>query len=347
MERDEAEELHEPRRHEEFLTMHGLADPAHKSQDGADVRQAMEAFLLTLSNKGDTPGHVEDVRRTLTSLLEAAGWRQVGDVEATAVSEWVAGRRASGTATRGLARAMGAAKQFSRWLHRTGRTQTDRLIVLERPKIIPGECRRRGALDEAAIEKLLLETAKAPSLYGLSGPARALVYWICVETGLRRSEVFSLTPSNLDFTTAPADPCIVVCGRSTKNRKVANLPVTQTLAAAMALVAEGLESDAPLIGHPPGRAAEMLQCDLKRAGLPLVDETGGILDFHSLRHTFATRLARMDVHPRVAQALLRHSRIEMTMQTYTHLRSADTRSAIEGLDRAHRKIALDRAGAAG
>jgi integrase len=344
MDRQQALLLHEPRRRDEFMAQNGLTDPARKSQLGADLLETLKSFLLALSNKGDTPGHVEDLRRTLTSLFEASRWLRVGDMETTAVSEWVAGRRASGTATRGVARCIGAAKQFSRWLHHTGRTENDRLIILQRPQVIVGECLRRGALDEAAIEQLLEVTATAPALYGLSGAARALVYWICVETGLRRLEVFSLTPANLDFT--PADPCIVLRGRSTKNRKVANLPVTRTLAAAIAEVAKGLVPDEPLIGHPPRRTADMLRRDLERAGLPLTDETGGQIDFHALRHTFGSRLARNGVHPKTAQLLMRHSRIELTLQTYTHLRLSDTRSAIEGLDRFH-NIALDKAGAAG
>jgi hypothetical protein len=42
------------------------------------------------------------------------------------------------------------------------------------------------------------------------------------------------------------------------------------------------------------------------------------LDFHALRHTFLTNLARSGVHPKVAQALARHSTITLTMDRYTH-----------------------------
>lgn len=339
MARGEAELLHEPRRQEEFAMRHGLINLARKSLGGEDVNAVLGAFLLTLRGKGDTEAHIQDLRRTLEALFEAAGWRRVGDVEPSAVAGWVAGRRAAGAATRGLARCVGAAKQFSKWLHNTGRTETDRLVTLHRPQVLVGECLRRGALDEAAIEQLLEVTATAPALYGLSGAARALVYWICVETGLRRSEVFSLTPSNLDFVTAPDDPCIVMRGQSTKNRRVANLPVTRTLADAIALVAKRLAPDAPLIGYPPGRTADMLRRDLKRAGLSTVDESGGVLDFHALRHTFGSRLARNGVHPRTAQLLMRHSKIDLTLGIYTHLRSSDHRAAIDGLDRAKAPVA--------
>jgi integrase len=52
---------------------------------------------------------------------------------------------------------------------------------------------------------------------------------------------------------------------------------------------------------------------------------------HDLRHTFATRLYRADVHPRTAQKLLGHSRIEMTMDLYTGAVTEALRSAVEAL----------------
>ena len=59
-------------------------------------------------------------------------------------------------------------------------------------------------------------------------------------------------------------------------------------------------------------------------------ETGaGRLDFHSLRHTFITNLARAGVHPAVAQELARHSDIRLTMEFYTHTSRLDHKQALE------------------
>ncbi len=41
-------------------------------------------------------------------------------------------------------------------------------------------------------------------------------------------------------------------------------------------------------------------------------------DFHSLRHTFISSLARGGVHPKIAQQLARHSTITLTMDRYSH-----------------------------
>ena len=50
-----------------------------------------------------------------------------------------------------------------------------------------------------------------------------------------------------------------------------------------------------------------------------------------VRHTFATLLARGGVTPAVAQKLMCHSDIRLTMNTYTHLELADTAGAVAGL----------------
>ena len=52
---------------------------------------------------------------------------------------------------------------------------------------------------------------------------------------------------------------------------------------------------------------------LKRAGP--ADEGFTI---HSLRHTFATALAEKGVHPSIAQKMLSHSDVRMTLSIYTH-----------------------------
>jgi site-specific recombinase XerD len=48
-----------------------------------------------------------------------------------------------------------------------------------------------------------------------------------------------------------------------------------------------------------------------------------VVDFHALRHTFISNLARAGVHPRNAQALARHSTIDLTMNVYTHVAMDD------------------------
>jgi integrase len=51
------------------------------------------------------------------------------------------------------------------------------------------------------------------------------------------------------------------------------------------------------------------------------------------RHTCATLLAALDVHPRVAMRILRHAQIDMTMNVYTEVSDARTLNALKRLGR--------------
>ena len=52
---------------------------------------------------------------------------------------------------------------------------------------------------------------------------------------------------------------------------------------------------------------------------------------HTTRRTCASLLAALDVHPRVAMAILRHSQIAVTMDVYTEVSSKQTRAALRRL----------------
>jgi integrase len=49
---------------------------------------------------------------------------------------------------------------------------------------------------------------------------------------------------------------------------------------------------------------------------------------HGARKTCGSLLATLDVHPRVAMQILRHSKIALTMEIYTEIPSAATRDAL-------------------
>src|SRR5262249_12424296 len=78
-------------------------------------------------------------------------------------------------------------------------------------------------------------------------------------------------------------------------------------------------------------AAKMVRADLEKAGIPYRDEGGRVFDFHALRHQFISSLATAWVHPKVAQALARHSTITLTMDRYTHIGLYDQTAALDQL----------------
>ncbi len=64
---------------------------------------------------------------------------------------------------------------------------------------------------------------------------------------------------------------------------------------------------------------------LKKAGLPDVR-------FHDLRHSSASMLLGIGVHPKVVQEILGHSQISMTMDIYSHVLPTIQQEAISKLN---------------
>ena len=54
------------------------------------------------------------------------------------------------------------------------------------------------------------------------------------------------------------------------------------------------------------------------------------ITLHDTGRTCGSLLAALDVHPRIAMAILRHSRIALTMEIYTQIPDKVTRNALGG-----------------
>jgi len=103
-----------------------------------------------------------------------------------------------------------------------------------------------------------------------------------------------------------------------------------------------LPADMPLF-NVPSRLVRILDRDLVAAGIARRvkagekwkidkrDERGRTIDVHALRTTFGTLLSKAEVAPRTAQAAMRHSTIDLTMNVYTDPKLLDVAGAVEAL----------------
>ncbi|MFL5243883.1 MAG: site-specific integrase [Gemmataceae bacterium] len=179
----------------------------------------------------------------------------------------------------------------------------------------------------------ILRVASAGSVVRrMAGPNRATLYAVAGYTGLRASELASLTPESFDLTSDP--PTVTVQAAYSKHRRQDVLPLHPSL---VALLFPWLASKPAAERVWPGNWAKgkqaglMLRHDLKAAGIPYVDESGRFADFHALRHTFITNMVKSGVSPKAAQSLARHSTIYLTMNVYTTLTVNDQASALASL----------------
>jgi len=65
--------------------------------------------------------------------------------------------------------------------------------------------------------------------------------------------------------------------------------------------------------------------EIKNAGLPHTN-------LHALRHSFATRLMELEIHPKIVQEMMGHSNISVTLDTYSHVAPAQVMAASKKLN---------------
>jgi integrase len=209
-----------------------------------------------------------------------------------------------------------AVRAFARWLEK----KVKRLLLRDITILNPETDRRRPrrCLSEKEMWQLVDVVEQSTKFVcGLTGRQRALLYRVAIYTGCRASELASLTPRRLSLETAP--PTLTLLAGHVKNRREATLPLHPDLVADLRASTHSLGSDDRLW---PGAWAknhcgsEMIKADLAAASIPYRDGLH-VFDFHATRGQYITRLARARVHPKVAQTLARHSRIELTMNVYT------------------------------
>lgn len=224
---------------------------------------------------------------------------------------------------------LSALKGFTAWLQDTDRIARD---PLRRFKMLNPELDRRHArraLSEEAFTRFVEFVADSERVQGLTGHERLMLYTLAASTGLRASELASLTPTSFNLAAEPYS--VLVEARVAKNRRQSRQRLRPDVAELLRVFLQDRPGSAPVW---PGNwwkcGAEMVRHDLRGAGIEYA-EAEHYFDFHALRGQFATMLARRGVHPRVAQALLRHSNITLTMKHYTHIDNADLGAALDKL----------------
>ena len=84
--------------------------------------------------------------------------------------------------------------------------------------------------------------------------------------------------------------------------------------------------------HVPDRIAKHVRRDAMHAGLiPTHRPADRRLDFHALRHSCVRILRDLDVPVEVAQRVLRHSDVRLTLQTYGRVADEVVTSTLRGL----------------
>jgi len=349
----------------------GLLDP-FEEHTKRPLRDHIDDFRRHLEAKGSSDKHIVKTDGYLTRISDDCGFRFLGDIDADQITAVLADhrdsprfychacqrfyldeskecpacckplRRRSPLSIAGSNGHVTAWKTFCRWLVSRKRISADPMAGVEKLNAATDRRRVRRAATDEEFAGLLASAASGKPFRGLTGPDRVVLYLVAVNSGLRVSELASLTEQSFDFTDAGAT--LTIEAGDAKNRKDGQLPLRTDVADIVrAWLFERRQSGSPTVPMAgtstiplwPGtwteKAARMLRRDLEAAEIAYCDDAGRVLDFHGLRHTFGTNLARSGVHPRVAQELMRHSDINLTMRTYSHVRLHDLTAAVESM----------------
>lgn len=310
--------------------------PGEKPGNGPEVGSGVlpDAFARVLgayeqhlvAERDLAPHTVRAYLADVTSLLDHAsrlGLGEVAEIDLRTLRSWLARQQTTGKARTTLARRSTAARVFTAWLERTGRSSTDAGAALARPKPhreLPAVLRA----DEASrLIEVAVEAADDGSAVGVRDIAMLELLYA---TGIRVGELTGLDVDDLDH-----DRRVVrVLGKGRKERTV---PYGRPAARALdfwlrqgrpALVRDG-SGPALFLGARGGRIDQRAVRSMVHRR---ISDVPGAPDIgpHGLRHTAATHLLEGGADLRSVQELLGHASLATT-QLYTHVSTDRLRRA--------------------
>jgi len=312
----------------------GLID-RHAEHRKRLLAEHLAEWHQALLAKGRTEHHAETQKTRVTELLNGCGFRHWADLSASAIQRHVASLREDKPRRRGISARTAngyvqAIKQFCTWMVQDNRAAESPLSGLSRYNEQADRRRVRRALTEEECRKLLTATEGEPERFGMTGRDRALLYRVALGTGLRANEIRSLTTN--DFRLEGKTPTVTVRAAYSKHRREDTQPITSDLASELRAILEGRSEQTSLLSLPDKcNIARMLRADLKAAEIGSEDASGHRVDFHALRHTYISLMARAGVAPKVLMDLARHSDINLTMGYYSHTLVSDRAQALDAL----------------
>ncbi len=293
----------------------------------------------------NTQAHADSRYARVKRIIDGCGFKVWPDVSASRVEAFIKTLRQPETPkadakAKGQRRAItiktanyyrDAVKSFAKWMVQDRRAPANPLEHLKNMNPKKDRRRERRALTEDEAKRLIETTHAGPERFGMSGERRSIMYRLILETGLRQNEVRTLVPEAFDLEANP--PMVRVRAAYAKGGRDDDLPLRPTTAADLAEHVEQAERGQAVFPLPLDRrhVIGMLRADLEAAGIAYVDEDGRYADFHALRHSFITGLAKAGVAPKVAMDLARHVDVNLTLRHYSHTIVEDRAQAIAHL----------------
>ena len=286
----------------------------------------------------NTRAHVKEARDKVVRISVDCGWKLVTHISPDDFAEWREARlqgadalnvpqvddkgnpspKAVQLSTVTLKHYETRFKAFCAWLVKKGRLHKNPLAQMELRKVKRVKVRPRAPFSPAEVEAIIAAAMVGKKQFGMEGRERALLYPLVYRTGLRWMETKSLIRESFNLEANP--PYVTISAEAAKNGDEADLPLPPELVEVFKEHLETIPEGGAVFGggSRQGKGAAMLRVDMKAAGVAEKDHKGRIRDFHALRHSYATILAKSGVPLPMAQKMMRHSDPKLTSEFYIH-----------------------------
>lgn len=281
-----------------------------------DAVQDFERFLTYERGRSrhTVRAYVADVTLML-GVCQAQGATSLDDLDLAMLRSWLAGMSAAGLARATMGRRASAARTFTGWARRTGRSCGDAAARLQAPRAdghLPTVLRREQATRLLDLAGVRADDARPTHLRDVA--ALELLYG----TGVRVGELVGLDVDDVDLDRRT----VRVLGKGDKERVVpfglpAGRAVRDWLVLGRPRLVTAASGPALLLGARGGRWDQRQVRDVVHqvlAATPDAPDAGP----HALRHSAATHLLDGGADLRSVQELLGHASLATT-QIYTHV----------------------------
>ncbi|MGA2678868.1 MAG: tyrosine-type recombinase/integrase [Sedimentisphaerales bacterium] len=312
----------------------GLLDAA-RAGGKKPLSEHLTDFEQYLLAKGDTSKHTKQTVSRARRIITDCGFTHWTDIVASKVQQFLSGLRdnSENISAQTFNYYLQAIKEFCRWMVSDRRASESPVQYLQGLNVQTDRRHDRRALTVDEIRRLLDITATEPFRFGMFGSERSMLYRLAIETGLRANELRTLTIASLNF----VDHTITITAIYSKHRRQDTIPLRSDTVVELQAFIHGKLPNARVFSVPD-KPVKMFRADLQAANIAYVDESGRYADFHALRHTTGSLLAAAGVHPKVAQAIMRHSKVDLTLNRYSHVYAGQTSEAIKSLPDLSRSV---------
>jgi integrase len=195
----------------------GLVDAfeEHRKRPLAEHLQDFQRYLIA---KGNTQKHARLTCNRVQAILDGCRFIRTADLSASAVVGWLADQREAdriGVQTSNYYQR--DLKAFCKWMVKDRRMPDNPLAHLSGMNAKVDVRVERRNLPAEEFDAFVGAAHKGGTIRRLCGPDRAMLYTVAAYTGLRESELASLTPSSFDFDAEP--PSVMVAAAYSKRRR--------------------------------------------------------------------------------------------------------------------------------